>query len=178
MTERADQLQHDNTPAHSTALVQVFYFVGAKHHITQVCQPPLQPRFGSLRLLAFPIAKIAVGREEICQCECHTNSVNCVSLPTDQPHGKVTVHEWRVRSSPTGCQVTPRPRDWISRYTKWLNTFRTALVHTHTHTHKHTHLTPAEWVVSCQIPEQTLEVTTIPLRETTFDGCPVHKAEF
>ena len=33
---------------------------GAKHHITQGCQPPpppLQPRFGSLRLLAFPILK-------------------------------------------------------------------------------------------------------------------------
>jgi len=32
----------------------------AKHHITQVCQPPLQPRLGSLRLLTFPKVKIAV----------------------------------------------------------------------------------------------------------------------
>jgi hypothetical protein len=37
MTERADQLHHDNAPAHSTALVQAFL---AKHHITQVFQPP------------------------------------------------------------------------------------------------------------------------------------------
>jgi len=33
--------------------------VVAKHHITQLSQPPLQPRFGSLRLLAFPKSKIA-----------------------------------------------------------------------------------------------------------------------
>ena len=33
---------------------------------------PLQPRFGSLRLLAFPTAKIAVEREEICKCKGHT----------------------------------------------------------------------------------------------------------
>jgi hypothetical protein len=33
---------------------------------------PLQPRFGSLLLLAFPKAKIAVEREEICECEVHT----------------------------------------------------------------------------------------------------------
>jgi len=29
----------------------------------------IQPRFGSLRLLAFPTAKIAVEREEICECD-------------------------------------------------------------------------------------------------------------
>ena len=44
------QLHHDNAPAHSSALVQTFL---VKHRITQVCQAPLQPRFGSLRLLAF-----------------------------------------------------------------------------------------------------------------------------
>jgi len=33
MTERADQLHHDNVPAHSTGLVQAFL---AKHHATQV----------------------------------------------------------------------------------------------------------------------------------------------
>ena len=33
---------------------------------------PLQPRFGSLRLLVFPKAKIAVEREEICECDGHT----------------------------------------------------------------------------------------------------------
>jgi hypothetical protein len=33
---------------------------------------PLQPIFGSLRLLAFPKAKIVVEREEICDCDGHT----------------------------------------------------------------------------------------------------------
>jgi hypothetical protein len=69
MTERADQLHHDNAPPHATALMQVFL---AKQHITQVCQPPLQPRFGSLWLLAFSKAKIAFEREEICECDGHT----------------------------------------------------------------------------------------------------------
>jgi hypothetical protein len=34
----------------------------------------------------------------------------------------------RSRSPLTGCQVTSRPRDRFSRYSKWLDTFRTALV--------------------------------------------------
>ena len=63
MTERADQLHYDNAPAHSTVLVQAFL---ATHHITQVCQPPpLQPKLGSLALLAFLTAKIAFESEEI-----------------------------------------------------------------------------------------------------------------
>ena len=33
---------------------------------------PLQPRFGSLRLLGFPKAKIAVESEEIGECDGHT----------------------------------------------------------------------------------------------------------
>ena len=69
MTERADQLHHNKAPAHCTALLQTFL---AKHHITQVCQPPLQPRFGFLRIQAFPKDKIAVERVEICECDGHT----------------------------------------------------------------------------------------------------------
>ena len=70
MTERADELHHHNAPAPSAAPVQVFL---AKRHITQFCQPPpLKPRFGSVRLLAFPEAKIAFEREEICECDGHT----------------------------------------------------------------------------------------------------------
>jgi len=61
MTERADQLHHNNAPDHSTALVQAF---SAKHHISHFCQSPIQPRFGSLRLLSFSKAKIAFEREE------------------------------------------------------------------------------------------------------------------
>jgi len=69
MLERSDQLHHDNAPAQFTALVQAFL---AKHRITQVCQALIQPRFGSLQLMAFPKAKIAVEKEEICECDCHT----------------------------------------------------------------------------------------------------------
>jgi hypothetical protein len=86
MTERADQLHYDNAPAQSTALVQVFFFffvVKASHH--PCLSALLQPRFGSLRLLAFPKAKIAVEREEILNATVtqYTISVNGVSLPTD-----------------------------------------------------------------------------------------------
>jgi hypothetical protein len=63
MTEQADQLHHGNEPTHSTALVQDFF--GKASHQPGL-SAPLQPRFGSLRLLAFPKAKIAVEREEIC----------------------------------------------------------------------------------------------------------------
>jgi hypothetical protein len=31
-----------------------------------------------------------------------------------------------VRSPLTGCQVTSRPHDWFPRYSKWLDTLRTA----------------------------------------------------
>jgi histone-lysine N-methyltransferase SETMAR len=54
MTERADQLHHDNVPAHSTAIVQAFL---AKHHITQVCQPPYSPDFTPCDFWLFPKLK-------------------------------------------------------------------------------------------------------------------------
>jgi hypothetical protein len=69
VTERADQLHRDNAPAHSTVLVQAFFGI-ASHHTG--LSALLQPRFGSLRTLVFPKAKIAVEREEICKCDGHT----------------------------------------------------------------------------------------------------------
>jgi len=69
ITEQADQLHHDNAPVHSTALVQALYGK-ASHH--PGLSAPLQPRFGSLRLMAFPKPKMAVEREEICECNSHT----------------------------------------------------------------------------------------------------------
>jgi len=71
MTERTDQLHHDNAPAHSTPLVCGFLFFYEASH-----QPGLsasqQSRFDFLRLLAFLSAKIAVERVEICECDVHT----------------------------------------------------------------------------------------------------------
>jgi hypothetical protein len=43
----------------------------ANHHITQVCYPLLQPTFGSLQLLVFPKANVAIEREDICDCDSH-----------------------------------------------------------------------------------------------------------
>jgi len=55
MTERADQLHHNNVPAHSTALVQAFL---AKHHITQVCQPPYSLDLVPCHFWLFPKLKL------------------------------------------------------------------------------------------------------------------------
>jgi len=46
------------------------FFGKASYH--PVLSAPLQPRFGSLGLLAFPKAKIAIEREEICEFDGHT----------------------------------------------------------------------------------------------------------
>ena len=56
------------------------YFGKASHHPD--LSAPLQHRFGSLRLLAFPKAKIAIGRTNGTVTQ-YTSSVNGVSLPTD-----------------------------------------------------------------------------------------------
>ena len=53
-----------------------------------------------------------------------------LSLCTVWPsHRRVTVHGCAVRSPLTGCQVTSRPHDRFTRYSKWLDTFQTDLVH-------------------------------------------------
>ena len=69
MTGRADQFHHDIAPAQSTALVQAFS--GEASHHPGLSVPP-QTIFGSLRLTAFPKAKIDVEWEEICECDGHT----------------------------------------------------------------------------------------------------------
>jgi hypothetical protein len=82
MTERADQLHHDNAPAHSTALVQAFL---AKHHITQVCQPPYSPDLAPCNFWLFPKLKspFKVRRFVNATVTQYTSSVNGVSLPAD-----------------------------------------------------------------------------------------------
>jgi len=59
----------------------------------------------------------------------YTSSINFVSLPSDWPHGSVTVHGCKIRSPLTGCQVTSRPRNHFLRYSKWLGTYRRGLLH-------------------------------------------------
>jgi transposase len=65
MTERADKFH----PALSTALMRAFL---AKHHITQVCQPPYSPDLAPCDYWLFPKTKIAFEREEICECDVYT----------------------------------------------------------------------------------------------------------
>ena len=55
------QLHHNNTPAHASHLMQFF---GETSHY-RGDSVLLQPRFGTLRLLAFPKTKIIFKREEI-----------------------------------------------------------------------------------------------------------------
>jgi hypothetical protein len=70
VTERADQLHHDNAPASSRALVQVFFFL-AKQHITHVCQPPTA-QIWLFAASGFSQSKIAFEIEEICEFNGHT----------------------------------------------------------------------------------------------------------
>jgi len=75
MTERADQLHHNNAPDYSTALVQAF--LGEKktsHH--SGLSSSLHPRFDSLRLLVFPKAKSAVEKEVIYELKFNKLSTN------------------------------------------------------------------------------------------------------
>jgi len=76
MTERADQLHHNNALAHSTVLVQIFM---AKHHITQACQPPNSPDLPPFDFELFPNLKSPLNAT-VTQ---YTSSVIGVSLSTD-----------------------------------------------------------------------------------------------
>ena len=81
MTKQADKLHHDNVPAHSTTLMQVFL---AKHHITKVCQHPYSPDLTPCNFWLFLKAKIAIEKEEICEYNNHTvHKLIVISLPTD-----------------------------------------------------------------------------------------------
>jgi len=82
MTEQADKLHHYNMPAHSTAIGQAF---SAKHHITQVCQPPYSPHLTPCDFWLFPKLKSPLkGRRFVnATVTQYTSSVNGVSLPTD-----------------------------------------------------------------------------------------------
>ena len=66
------QLHHDNTPAQASHLCSFL----VKYQITQVTQPHLQPRFGTLWLLAFTKTKITFEREEISDCRWDSGKYN------------------------------------------------------------------------------------------------------
>jgi len=111
LTERADQLHHDNSSAHSTALVQAL-FGKASHH--PGLSATLRPIFGSLRLLTFPKAQIAFKREEIRECDRHTVhklSQRCLTADWLAP-----------RESDCSRMNSKVSSDWLHSYikAKWL----------------------------------------------------------
>jgi transposase len=83
MTERADQLHHDNAPDHSTVLMQALFL--AKHHITQVCQPPYSPDLAPCDFWQFPKLKslLKVRRFVNVTVTQYTRSFNGISSPND-----------------------------------------------------------------------------------------------
>jgi hypothetical protein len=72
--------------------------------------PPPQPRFCSLRLLAFPKAKIIIETEEICECDSHTvNMLSQWSLTAD----------WLApRESDCSWMHSKVSSDWLLSYVK------------------------------------------------------------
>ena len=70
---------------------------------------PLQPRFGSLRILAFPKAKIAVERE-ICECDSHT------VLKLSQR--RLTAEWLAPRESDCSRMHSKVSSDWLPNYMK------------------------------------------------------------
>ena len=76
-----------------------------------------------------------------CECDGHTKymlsqrrlTADCLA-PQDSDYSRM-----HSKVSSAGCQVTSRPRDQFSRYSKWLDTFRTALVITPAPTSKRFH---------------------------------------
>ena len=90
-----------------------FFFGGggkASHH--PGLSAPLQPRFCSLRLLAFRKAKIAVERE-ICECDGHT---------VHKPSQRRLTADWLAPRKSDFSRKHSKVSDWLSSYTKatWL----------------------------------------------------------
>jgi len=107
VTEQADQLLHDNGSAHFTALVEVF-FSKASHQ--PGLSPSLQTRFGSLLLLTSPKAKIAIKREEICECDAYTLHKLSQRRPTA---------DWLApRDSDCSRMHSKVSSDWLPSYIK------------------------------------------------------------
>ena len=80
----------------------------ASHH--PGLSAPLQPTFGSLQLLAFPKAKIAVEKGEICECDGHT--VYKLS------QRRLTADWLAPRESDCSRMRSKVPSDWLPNYIK------------------------------------------------------------
>ena len=64
------------------------------------------------------------------ECDCHTaHKLSQRWLTADWLASRESVYGCTVRSALTGCQVTSRPRERFSRYSKWTDNLRTSLVY-------------------------------------------------
>jgi len=85
---RSDQIRSMLLPILHLSCRLFFFFCKTSRH--PGLSAPIQPRFGSLRFLAFPKVKIAVEREEICECDSHitqaqsTASHRRLTSPTEE----------------------------------------------------------------------------------------------
>ena len=82
----------------------------AKHHIFPGLSAPLQARFGSLRVLAFPKDKITFERVEICECDGHT--VHKLS------QRRLTADWLAPRDSDCSRMPSKVSSDWLPSYIK------------------------------------------------------------
>ena len=105
--ELCDRRIHNDRPSRSAS--RPFYssragfYDKSSHHPS--LSAPLQPIFGSLQLLAFPKAKIAVEREKICECNCHT--VHKLS------HRHLTADWLALRESDCSRMHSEDSSDWL-----------------------------------------------------------------
>ena len=84
------------------------FFCKTSHH--PGLSAPLQPGFGSLRLLVFSKAKIAIDSEEICECDSHTEHKLSQQRLTADLLAPRESDSSRMRS-----KVSP---DWLTSYMK------------------------------------------------------------
>ena len=81
--------------------------------------------------------------EEICECDGDpVHKLSQRRLTADWLAPWESVHGCAVRSPLTGCQVTSRSCNQFSRYSKWLDTYRTTVVH---------HFTMVTWSVHTSV---------------------------
>jgi len=107
MTEWADQL-HQDIRLPILQLSCRLSFGKASHH--QGLSAPLQPKFGSLRLTAFPKAKFDVEMEEICEHDGHT--VHKLS------ERRLTADWLAPRESDCSWMRSKVSSDWLPSYIK------------------------------------------------------------
>ena len=120
-------------PTHASRLMQSF---GVKHQITQVTQPPIQPRLGFLQFLVLPKTKITFEREGISEYRWDSgkyhgvadgNWENCV-----RSQGAYFEGDWGVIVLCTMLLILvfSSINTSIFHHT-WLDTFRTDLIYFH-----------------------------------------------